>query len=672
MVAMEYNQAAERVQKLSELLDYHGHCYYTLDSPEISDYEYDRLLEELIQLETDFPQLEQHNSPSKRVGGVAVNTFETVVHSVPMGSLQDVFGLDGLLAFDRRVCNAVESPQYVVEPKIDGLSVSIEYENGEFVRGATRGDGITGEDVTANLRTIRSLPLRLKEPVRRLVVRGEVYMSRKSFERLVEEQENRGETPFKNPRNAAAGSIRQKNARVTASRGLDILIFNIQLIDKANFDNHTQSLEYLKRLGFKVSQAEKCINISDAIKKIDDIGNNREDYPFEIDGAVVKVDKFTQRDILGSTSKFPRWAAAFKFPPEEKPTTLLEIQVNVGRTGVLTPIAVFEPITLAGTKVSRAVLHNQDFIDQKRIAVGDIVIVRKAGDIIPEVAAVAEHRGREVYKLPENCPSCRAIAVRETGESAYRCPNLECPAQLLRNLIHFAGRSAMDIEGLGPANLESLVNSGLVKSAADLYYLCRYDLVSLERMGERSASKLHDAIGKSKENDLEKLLAALGIRGVGEQAAKVLAKRFIDIHTLMEADEEQISAIEGFGGVLAKNVVQFFEESGNRRLIERFKKAGVNMVCKTSMPSEKSELLGKIFVLTGTLPTFDRTTAKRIIEQAGGKVSSSVSKKTNFVVAGDDSGSKLIKANELGLTIIDENELLCMIKKEDYESTMDD
>ena len=658
---MELEAASQRTEELRRLLEYHSHRYYVLDDPEIGDYEYDRMYEELYKLEEEFPQLASENSPTARVGGAAVNTFAPVEHVVRMGSLQDVFDLDGLRAFDKRVREVIENPCYVVEPKIDGLSVSLEYRDGSFFCGSTRGDGDIGEDVSANLRTIRSIPLNLKTNLPLLEVRGEVYMPRRSFERVVELQENRGEQPFKNPRNAAAGSLRQKNAKITAERGLDIFVFNVQQLQGTEQSGHIESLDFLKEQGFKVSPSyNNFSDIEDVITEIQRIGEARGSFSFDIDGAVVKLDDFSGRELLGATSKFPRWAVAYKYPPEEKTTRLLEISINVGRTGVLTPTASFEPITLAGTTVSRAVLHNQDFIEQKQIAIGDIIVVRKAGDIIPEVVSVLEYCGGEVYKIPEICPSCGQVVSREKDEAALRCTNLECPAQLLRNLIHYASRDAMDIEGLGPANIESLVNSGLVQSAADLYELDKEKLLTLERMAERSAANLLAAIEKSKQQELECLLFALGIRGVGQRAAQLLAQRFGDMDGVMAATADEIAGIENFGDILAQSVLAFFAAEGNRHLIVRLKESGLNMTCNSK--PEAATLEGKTFVLTGTLPTLQRAQAKKMIENAGGKVSSSVSKKTDYVIAGEEAGSKLTKAQELGLEIIDEAALIEMLK----------
>ncbi|MFQ9885738.1 MAG: NAD-dependent DNA ligase LigA [Negativibacillus massiliensis] len=659
---MDLITARELAQKLREQINYYSELYYEKDDPAISDYEFDKLMHQLIDIEEEYPQLLTPDSPTHRVGGRASNSFEQVEHVVQMGSLQDVFSDEEVVDFDRRVREVVSDPIYVVEPKIDGLSVSLEYRDGVLVRGSTRGDGFVGEDVTENIRTIRSVPLRLKRDIPFVEVRGEVYMPVASFEKVVAQQELKEEKPFKNPRNAAAGSLRQKNPKITAQRGLDIFVFNLQQIEGVQVSGHKESLDLLKELGFQVSPSYLAVDtIEKAIEEIRAIGQRRGEYSFDIDGAVVKVDSLAQREMLGATAKFPKWAVAFKYPPEEKITTLLDVEVKVGRTGALTPTAVFEPIQLAGTTVSRAVLHNQDFIDEKQIAVGDKIIVRKAGDIIPEVVAVAEHCGNPTYQLPEYCPSCHTKVVREEGEAAIYCPNIECPAQLMRNLIHFASRNAMDIDGMGPAVLEGLVNAGWVHSPADLYDLTEEQIASLERMGKKSASNLMNALKKSKQIDLSKVIFALGIPEVGEKTAAELASAFGSMEKLSWATLEQLTALDGFGEVVAQNIVSFFLEERNRVQIERLAKAGVNMESTKVKAGDTFE--GKTFVLTGTLPTLKRTEAKELIESLGGKVSSSVSKKTDYVVAGEEAGSKLTKANELGITILTEEQLLQMCQK---------
>ncbi len=660
---MKLEDAAERVKELRETIERHNHSYYVLDNPTISDYDYDRLLHELIDLEAEFPALAAENSPTRRVGGAALNTFAPVRHEVQMGSLQDVFDVEELRAFDTRVRETVACPVYTVEPKIDGLSVSLEYRNGQFVRGSTRGDGITGEDVSENLKTVRSIPMSLREPLPFLEVRGEVYMPRASFDRVVARQLENEEEPFKNPRNAAAGSLRQKDSRVTAQRGLDIFVFNIQQVEGKNLSAHRESLDFLQEQGFKViPTCKRFSEIESAIAEVERIGEARYQFPFDIDGAVIKVDSFADRELLGATSKFPRWAVAFKYPPEEKETTLRDILIQVGRTGALTPTAVFEPITLAGTTVSRAVLHNQDFINEKGVAVGDRIIVRKAGDIIPEVVAVAHHQeGAPPYQIPSICPSCGSIAEREEGEAVLRCVNMACPAQVARNLVHFASRDAMDVDGLGPAIVHQLLDAGLVQSFADLYTLEEGQLAKLERMGKRSAKNLVNSLEASKSRDLSRLLFALGIRGIGQRSAQLLAQRFGEMDGGMSATAEEIAGIEGYGEIMAQSVVDFFALEQNRRLIERLKELGLNMRCDT-VPAAGT-LSGKTFVLTGTLPTLSRSEAKAMIEAVGGKVSGSVSKKTGYVVAGEEAGSKLTKANELGIPVIGEDELRAMIEK---------
>ncbi|MBS4786457.1 MAG: NAD-dependent DNA ligase LigA [Clostridiales bacterium] len=650
----------KKIKDLTALVERYNYQYYVLDDPSVSDFEYDRVNHELMELEQQYPQYVQPNSPSFRIGGSTYNTFAQVEHTVRMDSLQDVFSLEDVREFDRRVREAEGAVQYVVENKIDGLSVSLEYTDGIFTRGSTRGDGFVGEDVTENLRTIRSIPLKLEDAPHFLEVRGEVYMPRTSFEKLAERQEREGNQRFKNPRNAAAGSLRQKDPKVTAGRMLDIFIFNVQQIEGKVLTSHAESLAYLEKLGFKVSpDYYETDNIDQVIRRIEEIGELRGKLNFDIDGAVVKVDSFAQREALGVTAKYPKWAVAFKYPPEEKETVLREIEINVGRTGALTPTARFDPITLAGTTVSRAVLHNQDFITEKQIAIGDTIVVRKAGEIIPEVVSVARHCGGEVYRIPDRCPSCGSEVTREEGEAVIRCTNIECPAQLLRNLIHFASRDAMDIDGLGPAILELLIDEKIIASATDLYHMDYARIAELDGMGETSAENIRRSVDKSKGNDLSRLVFALGIRGIGAKAARLLARRFGEMDAIIAATAEEIEAIDGFGKIMAENVVEFFSHAPNCDMINRLKDAGVNMLCFDRPQS--NELEGKTFVLTGTLPTLSRSEAKALIERAGGKVSSSVSKKTNYVVAGEESGSKLDKANELGIAVIGETELLALL-----------
>ena len=659
---MTFEEAKELAASLREKLEKYSYQYYVLNQSEVSDFEFDRMMHQLMELEEQYPELLTADSITHRVGGVAENSFESVVHTVQMGSLQDVFSEEEVRDFDRKVREEITNPTYIVEPKIDGLSVSLEYRDGLLVRGSTRGDGFVGEDVTANLKTVRNIPLKLNTDVPFIEVRGEVYMPVSSFERLVEQQELADEKPFKNPRNAAAGSLRQKNPKITARRGLDIFVFNLQQLEGHTTSGHKESLDYMKELGLTVVPSYKAVkDIDAAIEEIRRIGSSRGQFGFDIDGAVVKVDDFAQRELLGSTSKFPKWAVAYKYPPEEKVTKLLDIEVAVGRTGVLTPTAIFEPVQLAGTTVSRAVLHNQDFIDEKGIAIGDDIVVRKAGEIIPEVVAVASHNSENTWKLPEVCPSCGTAVVKEEGEVAVRCPNIQCPAQLIRNLIHFASRSAMDIDGLGKAMVEQLVKQDLIHSPADLYELKADEIAALDRMGKKSANNLIKAIEKSKQNDLSKLIFALGIHEVGEKAAVLLAQKFETMDRIMSASAEEISSIEGFGIVMARNVENFFRREANVQQIERLKVCGLNMNCLMEKAGDK--LAGKTFVLTGTLPTLKRSEAQAMIEKQGGKVSGSVSKKTTYVVAGEEAGSKLTKAQELGITILSEAELLELLEQ---------
>ena len=657
---MDKENALRRVNELTKIIEYHNNLYYNNDEPEISDYEYDMLLRELENLEAEYPELKRPDSPTTRVGGSAGEKFSPVTHAVPMESLHDSFSHDELRDFDRRVREAAGSVKYVVEPKFDGLSVSCEYRNGVFTRGSTRGDGTTGEDVTDNLMTIKSLPKRLKNAPEFIEVRGEVYMSFESFNALVKRQEENEEKPAKNPRNAAAGSLRQKNSKITAERQLDIFVFNIQQLEGAQVSSHSQSLEYLKQLGFPTSFHKTFTDIEDVISEIERIGEHRGEYDYAIDGAVVKVDDFSQRELLGSTAKYPRWAEAYKYPPEEKPTKLLQIEINVGRTGVLTPVGVFEPVLLAGTTVSRATLHNSDFIAEKGVNVGDTVIIRKAGEIIPEVLSVAQKgENAEPFTFPKVCPSCGSPVSRD-DEAAIRCTNTDCPAQLMRHLIHFVSRDAMDIDGLGPAVLEQLVGENLIKSPADLYRLEASQLISLERMAEKSANNLVAAVEKSKENELYRLVFALGIRNIGLKAAKLICENFATIDDIMNASAEDFEKIEGFGSVMAQSVQGYFALESTRELIDELKQLGLKM--KPSEQKPKGGLFeGKTFVLTGTLPNMKRSEAAKLIEAHGGKTSSSVSKKTSFVVAGEEAGSKLTKAQSLGITILSEQELLDML-----------
>lgn len=651
----------QKIEELRKTLRYHSDRYYNDDAPEIEDYEYDMMMRELKGLEEKYPEFDSADSPTKRVGGKADNSFASVEHTVRMESLQDAFSKEEIFDFDRRVKENVSDVHYVVEPKIDGLSVSLEYVNGEFFRGSTRGDGNVGEDVSGNLRVIHNIPLKLNHALPYIEVRGEVYMPKKSFNRLVDRQLINDEKPFKNPRNAAAGSLRQKDSEVAATRGLDIFVFNIQQIEGKELTSHKESLDYLKELGFNtIPYYERVDDIETAFEKVLQIGEKRGELEFDIDGAVIKVDDFSEREQLGSTAKFPKWAVAFKYPPEEKQTEILDIEITVGRTGKLTPTAVLSPVHLAGTTVSRATLHNQDFINEKGVNIGDIVTVRKAGDIIPEVLCVNEKRSNGSFVYPERCPSCNEKVVREEGESDIRCINPECPAQLLRNLIHYCSRDAMDIEGLGPSIIETFVNEGMIKTVTDIYRLDKEKIASLDGFQQTSANNIIESVENSKNNDLSKLIFALGIRHIGAKAAKLLSDEFKNIDNLMNASLEAISDIDGFGDIMAKSAFDFFQSESARELIADLKSFGVNTESKTVINDNRFE--GMTFVLTGTLPTYKRSEASKIIESFGGKTSSSVSKKTSYVLSGESSGSKLDKANQLGIPVIDENEFNEMIK----------
>ena len=653
--------AKARIDELTEKLKYYSQKYYMEAISEITDYEYDMLQRELKSLEIEYPEYAHLDSPTVNVGGsVEMRLFTPVEHSVKMESLQDAFSFEELRAFDNRITELAK-PIYSVEPKIDGLSVSLEYENGKFVRGSTRGDGLVGEDVTANLLTVEDIPKEISFKGL-LEVRGEVYMSHKRFLELVERQENEGLAPAKNPRNAAAGSLRQKNPKITAQRKLSTFIFNIQRIEGKEISSHIDSLDFLRELGFSVLPFYYRVNgIESAIDKVSLIGEKRGELPFDIDGAVIKLDNLTERDIFGSTAKFPKWAVAYKYPPEEKETKLLSIEINVGRTGALTPTACFEPVSLAGTTVSRAVLHNEDFIAEKDIRIGDKIIVRKAGDIIPEVIGVSEHcRNSSVFEMPKNCPSCGALVTREEGEAVIRCTNAECPAQLARHLIHFASRDAMDIEGLGPAVVSLLLDKELIHHPYDLYTLNVSDLASLERMGDKSAQNLISAIENSKDNDLYRLIFGLGIRHIGAKAAKLVADKMQNMDAILNATAEDFMSIDGFGEIMAKSLAEFLALPESCELIGKFKDLGLNMQSKTLITDTRFE--GMTFVLTGTLPTYKRSEAAAIIEGFGGKTASSVSKKTTYVLAGEETGSKLDKANALGVAVIDEAEFNEMIK----------
>lgn len=658
---MNEQEAKKRIDELVKLLNYHSQLYYVEDRNEITDYEYDMLQQELKGLEEQFPQFIRSDSPTQRVGGKAISIFEKVTHRVQMGSLQDVFSFEQVRSFIETVQQAVDKPQFVVEPKIDGLSVSLEYHNGELAIGSTRGDGFVGEDVTSNLKTVKSIPIKINEELPLIEVRGETYMPRNVFLKLVKEQEDNDEQPFKNPRNAAAGSLRQKDPKIAAKRKLDIFVFNVQQIEGKELTSHKESLDYLKTLGFKTIPDYKRVSTADeVIGCIKAIGEKRFDLPFDIDGVVIKVDDFRQREILGATAKVPKWAVAYKFPPEEKTSKLLDIELNVGRTGAITPVAVFEPVFLAGTSVSRATLHNQDFIREKNISVGDIIKVRKAGDIIPEVLGSVEKHGDGVFTLPECCPVCGTKLVKSEEEAAVRCPNVECPAQIFRSIVHFASKGAMNIDGLGPQIVHTLLDNKLITSVADLYTLSENKLLQLDNFKEKSVNNLLSAIEKSKSNSLDRLVFGLGIRNIGQASAKLLCDKFGDLDNIMNASAEQISEIDGFGGVMAQSVYNAFHEEHMIELIKRLKECGINTKYEKIQIDDR--FAGKTFVLTGTLPTLKRSEAKALIEKYGGKACGSVSKKTDYVLAGEEAGSKLDKAQQLGIEIITEEQFKDMIK----------
>ena len=664
---MTEKQAAQRAKELREIIEKNNRLYYDQDAPELEDFEYDALNRELKEIEKEFPQLVTADSPTQHVGGTASAKFSKVTHAVKMESLLDAFSLEELRDFDRRVQESGVQPDYVVEAKIDGLSCSLEYENGKLVRASTRGDGVVGEDVTENIAAIRDIPTQLKNAPEYLEVRGEVYMPHKAFEKLCEEQELADKTPFKNPRNAAAGSLRQKDSRITASRGLSIFVFNLQQVRGVQFATHHETLDYIKSLGLPVSPRYNLYHgIEAAIQEIQEIGRIRGSLPFDIDGAVIKVNDLSQREQMGSTNKYPRWAIAFKYPPEEKDTQLKAIEVSVGRTGVLTPTAVFEPVLLAGTSVSRASLHNEDMIRKLDVHIGDTIRVRKAGDIIPEVIAVTAHGpGTEPYQMPCVCPSCGEPVVRLEGEAALRCVNPECPAQSLRNIIHFASRDAMDIEGLGEAVACQLVEKNYVATAADIYSLTKEQLLTLDKFKSKSAENLLNAIEKSRANNLDKLLFGLGIRNIGDKAAALLAEHFGTMQAISEAKPEEIAAIDGFGEVMAQSVHEFFAKSGTQDLLRRLMQAGLNM--EWHGEKKTAILLGKTIVVTGTLQNLSRAEAEALIVHNGGKASGSVSKKTSYVLAGEAAGSKLTKAQALGVPVISEAEFMQMISGQESE-----
>lgn len=653
----------ERIEQLTRELERHNHLYYVLDRPEIADYEYDAMLRELEELEAAYPELASPLSPTRRVGGEPLSQFDKVTHAVPLESLQDVFSFEELREFDARIRESMEEPVYTVEPKVDGLSVALEYREGRFVRGATRGDGLVGEDVTENLKTIRSIPMLLDHAPDRLIVRGEVFMPRSVFEALNLKREERGEALFANPRNAAAGSLRQLDPKIAAERQLDILVFNLQLAEGMDFQDHSQTLDYLRQLRFKVIPYDLCRDMEQAERLIQQIDAGRYDLAYDIDGAVIKVNSLSERRRLGSTAKFPRWAAAFKYPPEIKSTVVQDIVVQVGRTGVLTPKAVVAPVRLAGTTVTNATLHNQDFISEKDVRIGDTVRIRKAGEIIPEILEVdftKRPADTAPYHLPTVCPVCGAPVRRDEDGAAVRCTGAECPAQLARNLAHFVSREAMDIDGLGSAIVEQMIASGLLRTPADLYFLDRGKVEALDRMGKQSTDNLLKAIEASKENDLSRLINAFGIRQVGTKAAKILARTFGTLDALRHASLEELTSVPDIGAITAENLTEWFADRQSQDLIERLRQAGVNFESREQV--KDTRFAGKTFVLTGALSLFTREEATEKIESFGGKAASSVSKKTTYVVAGENAGSKLKKATELGVPVLSEQEFLEMLQ----------
>lgn len=653
----------ERIGELTRLLNQAGYQYYVLDDPQMQDFEYDQLLRELETLEAQYPQWKQPDSPTQRVGGAALSKFEKVTHAVPLMSLQDVFSMEELEDFLTKILEQHPGTAFSVEPKVDGLSVALEYENGLFVRGATRGDGVVGEDVTENLKTIPSIPMAIPNAPARLIVRGEVFMPKESFRKLNEEQEAEGKPLFANPRNAAAGSLRQLDPKIAAKRRLDILIFNVQLAEGVEFETHSQSLRYLRDLHFKVIPSQILSAPKEIGKAVEAINENRENLTCDIDGAVIKVDSLALREQLGATAKFPRWAAAYKYPPEIKPTVVEDIVVQVGRTGVLTPKAVVRPVRLAGTTVTNATLHNQDFITQRDIRIGDTVLIRKAGEIIPEILEVdlsKRPENTQPYRLPACCPVCGAPTEREEDGAFLRCTGAECPAQLSRNLAHFVSRDAMDIDGFGSAIVDALIEKGYLKSPADIYYLTLDNLKSLWQKGDTAANNLLTAIEASKQQDVSRLIYGFGIRQVGAKTARVLAAAFGNLENLMAADVEALTQVEDIGEITARSIVSWFSQPQSEHLIRRLKEAGVNMESLRKITDTR--FAGKTFVLTGALTKFTREEASQKIELLGGKVSGSVSKKTSFVVVGENAGSKERKARELGIPLLTEDEFLEMIQ----------
>lgn len=655
--------AQKEIIRLRREIEHYARLYYVYDNPAISDYEYDMLMQRLKALESEHPELITPDSPTQRVGGEALSSFEQVTHQVPLESLTDVFSYDELFTFGERMDSAIVAPHdYSVEPKVDGLSMSLEYENGVFVRGATRGNGLVGENVTENLRTVRSLPLRIEGAPERLIVRGEVYMSKAVFNELNEQREKNGGPLLANPRNAAAGSMRQLDPKVAASRKLDIIFFNMQYSSDDKFLTHVETLDAMREMGFPVIPYKRFDNIKDCVERIEWLGENRGELPYEMDGAVIKINSLTQREALGSTAKAPRWAVAFKYPPEKKESRVVDIVIQVGRTGVLTPKVIVEPVRLAGTTVSAATLHNQDNIDRLDLRIGDTVLLQKAGEIIPEVLSVNKAKrpeGSVPFTMPDTCPECGSPVVRDEDGVALRCTSPECPAQRLRNIAHFASREAMDIDGLGISVCESLISSGLVNSAADLYYLDAKNVAALDRMGKKSADNLLAAVEKSKNAGLARLLCGFGIRQVGQKAAKVLSAHFDDLDSLIEADEAALTELPDIGAITSHFITEWFKNPQSMHLVERLRAAGVSF--KSSDEKQDDRFAGLTFVLTGTLENHTRDEAAAIIESFGGKTSSSVSKKTDYVLAGENAGSKLTKAEALGIKIISEQDFAAMI-----------
>lgn len=685
---MNKEEAQKRIKELKDITAYHAKKYYDDDEPEISDFEYDMLMLELRNLEKEYPELITADSLTQHVGGTVKEGFEKVEHEVPLQSLQDIFNFDELYAFDERVKKVIEDYEseneqfqfempdslsekekvkvkYVVETKIDGLSVSLEYKDGIFVRGATRGNGLVGEDITENLKTIKHIPKKLKEKID-ITVRGEVFIGKNEFEKMNQEREENEETLFANARNAAAGSLRQLDSKIAASRPLDIYIFNVQKSDTKKFTSHIESLEYLEKIGFNVNPIKVlCNSIPEAIEEINKIGDNREDLSFGIDGAVIKVDNLFYREILGTNYKTPKWAIAYKYPPEQKETLLKDITFQVGRTGAITPMAILEPVKVAGSTISKTTLHNEDFIKEKDLRVGDTVVIQKAGDVIPEVVDVLKEKrtgNEKKFVMPTKCPVCGADAVREEGEAAVRCIGVECPAKQYRNILHFASREAMNIKGLGDSIIEELLNRKLIFNIADLYSLKLADIASLKKNGQKFAQNLIEAINESKNNELYRLINGLGIRHIGAKAAKQLAKKYKNIENLQNASLESLIMIDDMGEIMAESVFEFFSQEQTKDLIQKLKDAGLNMNSK-EVSNGDGRFDGMIFVLTGGLDNYSRKEAEEIIENFGGKTSSSVSKKTTYVLAGEDGGSKLTKAQDLGIPIITEEEFINMIRE---------